>query len=604
VHRVLVLAVVAACGNRSEPRPGSGSPDVTAPAVAALPPGKPLDLAPKAKAVYGDGPRHGSSVEQVTFSADGSRLASLDRDGRIYVWDVASGKPIAAARSTVYRPFVAFAGADLVTKPPDDFKMVTRSVEGGWIYAELDEGIVLYEIATGRRVPYHGRRFDSISIVGDRFVAIGDDKSVDSGRFDGLHQAIAVADRGMYLATLSPDGKRIALAGKDGVGIYVDGEVKPMRVEGLDDATGTTTLAWSPDGAQLALSIGGRTVTLVDTRRGTSRELVEEASGNDIACLAFSPDGARIAGGNRGGRVRVWDAKTGKPLHAQTGHLGTTWDVTVSADGGTLASAGDERALVWKPQLATFGDHEHWVGRVAVSADGTRLASCSDYGDLLVRELPAGTIVAKLQIPDSECERLAFAGDRIIAATGNAAQVFPIADGATPRTITLDAGRKYGTSSFAASRDGALVANGGDDGQIAVHATANGARRWLAQMPQDPDEEGQRFTVHALAFDETATQLAAVADDEKLRIYDARTGRLLRTQPFTLAGPGWLTALAFMGTRVAVGASTGELFVIDAKGKTVFTANQTIGGIFSMAATKTQLFTGGASGDVVAWDVP
>jgi hypothetical protein len=59
-----------------------------------------------------------------------------------------------------------------------------------------------------------------------------------------------------------------------------------------------------------------------------------------------------------------------------------------------------------------------------------------------------------------------------------------------------------------------------------------------------------------------------------------------------------------MGTRVAVGASSGEVFVIDAKGKIVFAANQTIGGIFALAATKTQLFTGGASGDVVAWDVP
>jgi WD40 repeat protein len=251
--------------------------------------------------------------------------------------------------------------------------------------------------------------------------------------------------------------------------------------------------------------------------------------------------------------------------------------------------------------MAAYGDHERSITVIAVSPDGTRLASCSD-GDVNVRELPTGTIIAKLQLPHMECESLAIIGDQLIGATGNAAHIVPIEDGAKPRTIALSAGRKYGTSAFAVSPDGSLLAGGGDDGQIAVHS-ADGTRRWGATMPKDPNEENERYTVRALAFDDTGTQLAAVTDDDNLRLYDARTGRVLRTQPVTLAS-GWLTSVAFMGTRVAVGASSGEVFVIDAQGKIVFTANQTIGGIFALAATKTRLFTGGESGDVVEWDVP
>jgi WD40 repeat protein len=137
--RALVTVVLIACGNRSEPRPaesGSG-----APTIAALPKGTPIDLAPKAKRVFGDGPRHADPVEMVAFSADGSRLASVDRDGQVFVWDVASGKPIEASHTEAYRQFVGFAGAEVVTKPPADLRMVTASSDGRWIFGELEDGI-------------------------------------------------------------------------------------------------------------------------------------------------------------------------------------------------------------------------------------------------------------------------------------------------------------------------------------------------------------------------------------------------------------------------------------------------------------------------------
>jgi WD40 repeat protein len=283
------------------------------------------------------------------------------------------------------------------------------------------------------------------------------------------------------------------------------------------------------------------------------------------------------------------------------------WSVDISADGKTIASAGDERALVWNPDAskdaAAYGDHEHWVTHVAVSADGTQLASCSDYGDINVRSLRAGTLVAKLQITGSECEGLALRGTTLVAATGRDAQVFAIRDGAKPRVFALAAGRKYGSSTFAASTDGRYVASGGDDGRIAVHVVATGAKQWSVQLPANPQGPDERTEVYTLAFDRTGARLAAVAGDDLLRVYDAGTGRMIRS--FTIKH-GCGTGLTFTsGDRIAVACGGfGDILVYDAKGALAFQAQHRDGGVYSLAAAGTRLVAGGADGSLTVWDVP
>jgi hypothetical protein len=49
--------------------------------------------------------------------------------------------------------------------------------------------------------------------------------------------------------------------------------------------------------------------------------------------VACSPDGKRLASGSEDRTVRVWDARTGRPLLTLTGHTNSIWRVSFSANG-------------------------------------------------------------------------------------------------------------------------------------------------------------------------------------------------------------------------------------------------------------------------------
>jgi WD40 repeat protein len=64
--------------------------------------------------------------------------------------------------------------------------------------------------------------------------------------------------------------------------------------------------------------------------------------------VAIAPDGTwlAIAGSDR--TVRIWDAATGTPRTALTGHTDRVNAVAIAPDGGWLATAGEDRTVrIW-----------------------------------------------------------------------------------------------------------------------------------------------------------------------------------------------------------------------------------------------------------------
>jgi WD40 repeat protein len=160
----------------------------------------------------------------------------------------------------------------------------------------------------------------------------------------------------------------------------------------LDDFN--TSLAWSPDGKQLAVGSVSGQVAIYDAAQGKALHLFEKAHADGCDAVAWRPDGKALATAGRDGRWRLWDAIDGIILAEHEAgaiwpeHLGWS-SKAIGEQGHLLALGAGNKISLWNEKGQASGvaiKLPKIVNEVAWIIGGTTLAIAMSTGVSLRKE--------------------------------------------------------------------------------------------------------------------------------------------------------------------------------------------------------------------------
>ncbi|KAJ5207896.1 hypothetical protein N7449_002275 [Penicillium cf. viridicatum] len=245
-------------------------------------------------------------------------------------------------------------------------------------------------------------------------------------------------------------------------------------------ANAVKTVAFSPDGKQIASGSVDTTIKLWDTVTGDLRKTLEGHS-DIIGTMTFSPDGTQIVSGSCDCTIKLWDTITSDSQKKIEGHLGGVDIVVFSPDATQIASScgdktggEDETIMLWDTVTGNLqkmlDGHSEWVLIIAFSPDGGQIVS--------------GSIDKTIKLWDT------VTGDLQKTLKGHSKSV---------RTVAF-------------SPDGTQIVSGSDDKTIKLWDTITGDLQKTLK--------GHSKSVRTVAFSPDSTQIASGSDDKTIKLWD------------------------------------------------------------------------------------
>jgi WD40 repeat protein/serine/threonine protein kinase len=313
------------------------------------------------------------------------------------------------------------------------------------------------------------------------------------------------------------DGLRIATTDEKGARLW-DADTYRLVAELPHEKTvfdGTFT----PDGRQFVTAGADGFVKMWDATTGKLVHALTHAVQDPPAYfqVTVSPDGKLVAAIDLDGSIaHVWDAGTGRFLaELPNGGRGGP-SLAFSSDGLWLATNGGDEVLVfdtktWKPVQRIAGPEIH---SVAFDPTGPRLVTGSWRGDVSIWEIPSGTRVHHLHETGDRINHVAYSPDGKFVATAGRDGATHVWDARTGG-LQLELRNHHGSvPSVEFDPSSKLLVSAGQDGTVAISDVVMGVPVSMLEGPR-----GRVWVAH---FDPRSRRVVGASWDGMAWVWEAK----------------------------------------------------------------------------------
>lgn len=523
---------------------------------------------------------HKGQISSLTFSPDGARLVTTSTDKTAKLWDAATGDLLSSMEGHDDRVTLAKflrGGLSIITKSDDKTTKVwwasgrlLASFEGEpealWGYVDAGDGrsvtvgeggkMVVSEIVAGRMIFSVQGPHDFVSAKfspdGGRILTAGysqmaqirdassgklllslDDPLVDESKAS-IVSGDVVMESGfkMKFATFSKDGKWVltldddyranlfdATSGKH-LAMLTATEGEPKGRENFIDKVnlspdGRLILTLNQDKTAKIWSNAGQLISSLDGFSDMAAARLDQFK--NIIAAEFSPDSSRVAIiAEEEKTARIYEPLSGKLLFTLEGHLEKLLWIVFSPDGSRIATTSlDKTVKIWDTatgkSLLSLEGHSIYANRAKFFPDGSRLLTTSEDDTAKIWDVLTGKLLASFPIYPYGPLALSPDGRRIVVASDqNTAKLW---DEAGHLLASLE-GHNGEIYSIELSPDSNLIATTSADQKIRIWDAASG--KLLAVL------EGHTYGIRSMEFSPDGARLVTAAYDGTVKLWDLR----------------------------------------------------------------------------------
>ncbi|MDS3859526.1 WD40 repeat domain-containing protein [Thermosynechococcaceae cyanobacterium BACA0444] len=348
---------------------------------------------------------HRGQLLGLSFSPDGSLVATAGQDSVIPLWQVSTGQPVATLaghRDLIWSVVFSQDGQSLYSVSNNEIKFWS-------VAARLCERTLHGLSVTCRTLAIHPG--------GTRLVTGGNDRQIRLWDLTTGHcQRLLSAHAGPVIClTLCGDGSVLASIDDEGILKFWDLETGTCR---HTCNTGLVALYVSggdhPNFPLIAISSTAKVIQLWNYRTAELvRTLAIPESLGHPHVVVMHPHQPLMATGHHTGQLYLWNLTSDQPHQTLSGQASKPWTIAFHPEQPLIASGGDDCTVsVWNYEtntvLHTLVGHTAAVAWVAFNSDGRLLASGAGDNTVRIWDMTTGQCLHSLSEHQAKVTAVAF----------------------------------------------------------------------------------------------------------------------------------------------------------------------------------------------------